>query len=27
MFAADTRWLGHYGFNSLLQANLATGLS
>ena len=27
MFAADTRWLGHYGFNPLLQANLATGLS
>lgn len=27
MFAADTRWLGHYGFSPLLQANLATGLS
>ena len=27
MFAADTRWLDHYGFNPLLQANLATGLS
>ena len=27
MFAADTRWLAHYGFNPLLQANLATGLS
>ena len=27
MFAADTRWLGHYGFNPLLQANLASGLS
>jgi len=27
MFAADTRWLGHYGFDPLLQANLATGLS
>ena len=27
MFAADTRWLTHYGFNPLLQANLATGLS
>ena len=27
MFAADKRWLGHYGFNPLLQANLATGLS
>ncbi|MEP1231380.1 MAG: phenylalanine--tRNA ligase subunit alpha [Litorimonas sp.] len=27
MFAGDTRWLGHYGFNPLLQANLATGLS
>lgn len=27
MFAADTRWLGHYGFDPLSQANLATGLS
>lgn len=27
MFAADTRWLSHYGFSPLLQANLATGLS
>ena len=27
MFAADTRWLEHYGFNPLLQANLASGLS
>ena len=27
MFAADTRWLAHYGFNPLLQANLASGLS
>ena len=27
MFASDTRWLGHYGFSPLLQANLATGLS
>jgi phenylalanyl-tRNA synthetase alpha chain len=27
MFAADTRWLGHYGFDPLVQANLATGLS
>ncbi len=27
MFVADTRWLGHYGFDPLLQANLATGLS
>ena len=27
MFAADTRWLGHYGFSPLLQASLATGLS
>jgi len=27
MFSADTRWLAHYGFNPLLQANLATGLS
>ncbi len=27
MFAGDTRWLEHYGFNPLLQANLATGLS
>ena len=27
MFAGDSRWLAHYGFNPLLQANLATGLS
>ena len=27
MFAADTRWLEHYGFNPFLQANLASGLS
>ena len=27
MFAADGRWLEHYGFSPLLQANLATGLS
>ncbi len=27
MFSADTRWLAHYGFDPLLQANLATGLS
>ena len=27
MFAADTRWLSHYGFDPLLQANLASGLS
>ena len=27
MFSADTRWLSHYGFDPLLQANLATGLS
>ena len=27
MFAGDGRWLGHYGFSPLLQANLATGLS
>ena len=27
MFAADTRWLGHYGFSPLLQASLASGLS
>ena len=27
MFAGDTRWLSHYGFDPLLQANLATGLS
>jgi len=26
-FANDTRWLAHYGFSPLLQANLATGLS
>jgi len=27
MFASDPRWLAHYGFNPLVQANLATGLS
>ena len=27
MFAGDTRWLSHYGFNPLVQASLATGLS
>ena len=27
MFGADPRWLAHYGFDPLLQANLATGLS
>ena len=27
MFAGDSRWLAHYGFNPLLQANLTTGLS
>jgi phenylalanyl-tRNA synthetase alpha chain len=27
MFAGDTRWLSHYGFDPLLQANLASGLS
>ena len=27
MFSADTRWLSHYGFDPLLQANMATGLS
>jgi len=27
MFASDSRWLGHYGFDPLVQANLATGLS
>jgi phenylalanyl-tRNA synthetase alpha chain len=26
-FAADTRWLAHYGFDPLIQPNLATGLS
>jgi phenylalanyl-tRNA synthetase alpha chain len=26
-FNSDVRWLNHYGFSSLLQANLATGLS
>jgi len=26
-FANDTRWLAHYGFSPLLQANLASGLS
>ncbi|MCW5724628.1 MAG: phenylalanine--tRNA ligase subunit alpha [Maricaulaceae bacterium] len=26
-FANDVRWLAHYGFSPLLQANLATGLS
>ena len=27
MFAGDSRWMAHYGFDPLLQANLATGLS
>jgi len=27
MFAGDTRWLAHYGFNPLLQASLVSGLS
>jgi phenylalanyl-tRNA synthetase alpha chain len=27
MFAADVRWLGHYGFEPAVQPNLATGLS
>ena len=27
MFAGDPRWLAHYGFDPLVQANLATGLS
>jgi phenylalanyl-tRNA synthetase alpha chain len=27
MFSSDTRWLKHYGFEPLQQANLATGLS
>jgi len=27
MFAADPRWLSHYGFDPLIQANLASGLS
>ena len=27
MFASDPRWLTHYGFDPLVQANLATGLS
>lgn len=27
MFNADPRWLSHYGFSPLLQANLASGLS
>ena len=27
MFGADPRWLAHYGFDPLVQANLATGLS
>lgn len=27
MFSSDTRWLKHYGFGPLQQANLATGLS
>jgi phenylalanyl-tRNA synthetase alpha chain len=27
MFSGDSRWLSHYGFDPLLQANLATGLS
>ena len=27
MFASDPRWLAHYGFDPLVQASLATGLS
>ena len=27
MFAADVRWLGHYGFEPMVAPNLATGLS
>ncbi|MFN9702066.1 MAG: phenylalanine--tRNA ligase subunit alpha, partial [Hyphomonadaceae bacterium] len=27
MFAADVRWLKHYGFEPSVQPNLATGLS
>ena len=27
MFAADTRWLSHYGFDPLIQASLVSGLS
>jgi len=27
MFASDSRWLSHYGFDPLVQANLASGLS
>ena len=27
MFAADIRWIDHYGFNPVVQPNLATGLS
>lgn len=27
MFAADPRWLGHYGFSPLVQASLESGLS
>ena len=27
MFAADVRWIDHYGFNPTVQPNLATGLS
>jgi phenylalanyl-tRNA synthetase alpha chain len=27
MFATDVRWLSHYGFNPVVQPNLATGLS
>jgi phenylalanyl-tRNA synthetase alpha chain len=26
-FAADTRWLSHYGFNPTITPSLATGLS
>ena len=27
MFAADVRWLDHYGFGAFAQPNAATGLS
>jgi phenylalanyl-tRNA synthetase alpha chain len=27
MFAADTRWLAHYGFSAFAAPNAATGLS
>jgi len=27
MFASDSRWLSHYGFDPLVQANIASGLS